>query len=203
MGDTSISEMSRLPESWERTASTARSPATHNTSRLEDLLDLVVDPLKVGSVHGGLDGIDGVKAVGPKVLCELHKVGLDKVDLVREARSRSVLCCALHLELVVVEARDVRPAEPRNLARGPAHAAPDVEHLHSRLEAHLSGEVVLVACNGLVEGLALVVPASGDCPSRMISALALIGDNARSSPREARSGAAHLAKWKLVPQPYS
>ena len=91
------------------------------------------------------------------MLRELHEVADGERHAVREARLRGELACAADLELVVVQADNLHVRELRDLARGAANAAADVENTHAGLEVHLRGEVVLVPRERLVEALALVV----------------------------------------------
>lgn len=60
------------------------------------------------------------------------------------------------MESVVVQTDDVNVGEPGDLTCGTADTAPDVENPHSRLEAHLGGEVVLVAGKRSFKSLAPV-----------------------------------------------
>lgn len=131
--------------------------ATYDSSGLENLLDLTVDTLEVGCVAGGLDGVDGVEAVLAKLLSKLHEVALDEFDLSGEASLLCVLASALDLVFIVVETDNVDVGETGNLTGGATDAATDIEHSHLGLEAHLVGEVVLVTCDGLHEGLTGVV----------------------------------------------
>ncbi len=83
-----------------------------------------------------------------------HEVTLDELELVRETLLGGVPRGAVDLVVVVVEAGDVRVGELGNLPRGAADTAADVENLHVLLDADLHGQVVLVARDSLVEGLA-------------------------------------------------
>jgi hypothetical protein len=66
-----------------------------------------------------------------------------------------IMCRALNLVIVVVQSDDIAAAELDHLARRATHTAPDVQHAHVVAQAHDVGEVVLVAGNGLREGLAV------------------------------------------------
>lgn len=120
---------------------------------LEDAEDLAVDALERGGVDGSLDGVDGVERVVGEA--HLHEVALDVVELVGQALLGGVGGGALNLVVVVVEAGNVAAGELGNLAGRAADAAADVENLHALLDADAVSQVVLVAGNGLVEGLAL------------------------------------------------
>ena len=150
----------------------AADDGTHHSSGLEHLHDLAVHALPRRRVDGRLDGIHRVEAVLAKLLRELHKVADDELHALLEARALRVHARAPDLVLVVVQADDVHVRELRDLARGPADAAPDVEHAHAGLEVHLEREVVLVPREGLVEALALVVPreVEGRAPAVLVQA---------------------------------
>src|ERR1700761_2498919 len=97
-----------------------------------------------------------VEIVRPKLLLELHEVASSKLDLPLQPSLLGVLACALYLELVVVYPDDLHVREPPNLARGPTHAASNVEHTHAWSKLHAGSEIVLVARDGGSETLALV-----------------------------------------------
>ena len=59
------------------------------------------------------------------------------------------------LVVIVVEAGDVSTRELGNLTGRATDTTADVENLHSLLDPHAVGEVVLMASNGLVEGFAV------------------------------------------------
>lgn len=103
------------------------------------------------------DSLNRIEAVLSKLLHQVHKVALDELDLVRKTRLGRVLARATNLELVVVASNDVDVRKPSDLTSGTTNTASDVEDSHLGLELHRVGEVVLVAGDGLVEGLALVV----------------------------------------------
>jgi hypothetical protein len=104
----------------------------------------------------GLDGIDRIKRILPKLLHELHEVALDELDLVLETQLLDVLGRTANLESIVVQADDVDVGEPGDLTRRASDTTPDVQNAHARLETHLGGEVVLVTGERGVEGFALV-----------------------------------------------
>jgi hypothetical protein len=104
----------------------------------------------------GLDSINGVERVLPKLLSELHKVALDELDLILKTQVLDILGGPTNLEGVVVQTNDIDVAEHSNLACGAAHATANVQHTHTGLETHFEGEVVLVTSERGVEGLALV-----------------------------------------------
>lgn len=83
-----------------------------------------------------------------------HEVALDKGQLLGEALLGSVVGSTLDLVVVVVQAGDVGTSELGNLTSRATDTAADIENAHVLLDADLVGEVVLVAGNGLVEGLA-------------------------------------------------
>ena len=60
---------------------------------------------------------------------------------------------AVDLVVVVVQTSDVGTGELGNLTGRATNTASNVENLHSLLDTHGVGEVVLMASNGLVEGL--------------------------------------------------
>jgi hypothetical protein len=88
-----------------------------------------------------------------------HEVTLGELELVRETLLLGVMCGTLDLIVVVVQANDVDARELDNLTRGSSDTASDVEHTHVVLKTHLVCKVVLVASNGLVEGLAIGIAA--------------------------------------------
>ena len=104
----------------------------------------------------GLDGINSVEGVLPKLLSELHKVALDELDLILKTQVLDILGGAANLESVVVQTDDVNVAEPGDLACGAANATANVQNAHTGLKTHFEGEIVLVTSERGVEGLALV-----------------------------------------------
>jgi hypothetical protein len=86
--------------------------------------------------------------------CAYHEVTLDKVELVRKALLCSVVGGSLDLVVVVVETSDVCARELDNLSGRATNTTTNIKDLHVVLEVHDVGEVVLVAGNGLFEGLA-------------------------------------------------
>ncbi len=130
---------------------------TENSSRLEDLLNLAVDALEVGSVAGSLDGVNGIESVLAELLVKLHEITLDELDLSGEAGLLGVLACTLDLVIVVVETNDVDVGETSDLTSGTTDTATDIEDAHLGLESHLVGKVVLVTGDGLHESLTGVV----------------------------------------------
>jgi hypothetical protein len=133
---------------------------------LENAEDLAVDALETGSVDGGLDGVDGVEGVVREV--HLHEVALGEGDLLVKTLLLGVHGSALNLVVVVVEAHDVAAGELCDLSCGSADTAADVQHSRALLDAHLQGQVVLVSCGGLLEGLALAVAAEVEALSPTI-----------------------------------
>ena len=97
-----------------------------------------------------------VKRIFAKLLRKLHKVTLDKLDLIFEASFLGVPTSTADLELIVVQADDVHIREARDFPGGAADAAADVEDAHPGTKGHLRGEVVFVASEGRRERLALV-----------------------------------------------
>lgn len=83
-----------------------------------------------------------------------HKVTLDKGQLLGETLLLGIVRCSVDLVVVVVETGDVASGELCNLTGWAANTAANIEHLHALLDANAVGQVVLVAGNGLVEGLA-------------------------------------------------
>ena len=127
---------------------------TEDSTGLQDLEDLGVDTLETGGVDSGFNGVHGVEGVLGEV--HLHEITLHERVLVGNAGLLGVVGGTLDLVVVVVEANDVDTGEAGHLAGGTADTAADIKDLHVLLEAHLVGEVVLVAGNCLVEVLALV-----------------------------------------------
>jgi hypothetical protein len=62
---------------------------------------------------------------------------------------------SLNLVVVVVQASNMSTGELGDLTGGTTHTATDIKNLHSLLDTNLVGKVVLMAGNGLVEGLTL------------------------------------------------
>ena len=89
--------------------------------------------------------LTSIEAPLPKLLRQLHKVPLDKVDPVAQALLARLLLRARNLEVVIVQTRNVRVGEARNLARGPTDTAADIEDAHAGLDVGHVGEKVLVA----------------------------------------------------------
>lgn len=125
---------------------------TKDTTGLEDTVDLAIDTLELGSVDGGLNGVDGIEGVIGEG--HLHEVALDELELAREAVTNSVVGGTVDLVVVVVEAGDVGIGELGDFARRATDTATNIENLHALLDADLGSEVVLVTGNSLVEGLA-------------------------------------------------
>lgn len=157
---------------------------TYNSSGLEDLQNLTVDALPRWRVHSRLNGINfkekketliqhlvkyarysnhqtvsirltSIERILAKLLRELHEISLGESELALQARILRVHVRAANLELVVVQTCDVHVGEPRDRTCRTANAAADIENLHTRLEAHLRGEVVLVTRERSLESLAL------------------------------------------------
>lgn len=126
---------------------------TESTTGLEHTVNLAVDALEGGGVDGSLNGVDGVEAV--VLEGHLHEVALDEVELLGQTLLGSVGGGAVDLVVVVVEASDVGARELGNLTRRATDTAANVQDPHALLDVHRVGEVVLVAGNGLVEGLAV------------------------------------------------
>jgi hypothetical protein len=84
-----------------------------------------------------------------------HEVTLDKGELVGQTLLRGVGGGTLNLVIVVVETDDIDARELDNLTRRAADTAANIQYAHVVGEVHLVGQVVLVAGNGLVEGLAV------------------------------------------------
>jgi hypothetical protein len=82
-----------------------------------------------------------------------HEISLHELELTRKAFPYCIAGGASNLVVVVVEAGNVGVGELGNLSGRPADTAANVEDLHAWLDADLSGQEVLVASNGLVEGL--------------------------------------------------
>lgn len=80
-----------------------------------------------------------------------HKIALYKGQLIRHSLLGSVVCSALDLVVVVVQASDMRTSEFGNLPRRSSNTASDIQDSVSLLDANLCSQVVLVARNGLEE----------------------------------------------------
>jgi hypothetical protein len=66
-----------------------------------------------------------------------------------------IACCALNLVVVVVQSNDVGARELDDLSCWSSHTTADIQHSHTVPETHDMCKVVLVASNGLSEGLAI------------------------------------------------
>lgn len=84
-----------------------------------------------------------------------HEVALDIVELLRKTLLSGVLCGALDLVVVVVQTGNVAASELGDLTSRPTDTTANIQDLHALLNADAVREVVLVAGNSLVEGLAL------------------------------------------------
>ena len=72
-----------------------------------------------------------------------------------QALLRRISRCSLDLVVIVVQPDDVYASELCNLPRRPTNATANVEDSHPVAETHHVCKVVLMAGNGLVEGLAI------------------------------------------------
>ena len=84
-----------------------------------------------------------------------HKVALNIFQLMLQSLLLRIPRRALNLVIIVVQTRNMRTGELGNFSRRPTNTAADIEDLVAVLDADFGGEVVLVAGNGLVEGLAV------------------------------------------------
>lgn len=135
-----------------------REGKAHDSSRLKDLENLAINTFPSRGVAGSLDGINSIERVLPKLFGELHKVSLDKLNLILNAQVFDVLGRTTNLESIVVQTDDVDVGEPGDLPCGTTDTAADVEDTHTGLETHLEGEIMLMTSERSVEGLALVEP---------------------------------------------
>jgi hypothetical protein len=108
-------------------------------------------------MDGSLDGVTGV--VRAIVNGHVHEIALDEIRPLIQPGTDSVAFGTSDLVVVIVEAGDMGASEVTNLAGGSADAAANVEDAVVLLDAHVGGEVVFVAGDSLVEGLARVEPA--------------------------------------------
>ena len=133
----------------------SHKPLVHaeDAAGLQHAQDLLVHALELGGVDGGLNGVDGIEAIVGEA--HLHKVALDEAQLVAQTLALGVAGGALDLVVVVVQTDDVGVSELDDLARGATDTTADIQDPHAGLDVDLVGEVVLMAGNGLVEGLAL------------------------------------------------
>lgn len=83
-----------------------------------------------------------------------HEVTLDIGQLVGQLLLGGIVCGTLNLVVVVVESDNVGTSELGNLASGATDTTANIENVHSLLDANLVRQVVLMASNGLVKGLA-------------------------------------------------
>lgn len=83
-----------------------------------------------------------------------HEVSLDVGQLVRKLLLLCVVDRTVNLVVVVVQTGDVCAGELGDLSCGSADTAANIKDLHALLDANLVCKVVLMAGNGLVEGLA-------------------------------------------------
>lgn len=84
-----------------------------------------------------------------------HEVTLGELELVRQTLLLGVPRGTLNLVVVVVQANDVDAGELDDLSGRSSNTASNIEYAHVVPQTHLMCEVVLVASNGLVEGLAV------------------------------------------------
>jgi hypothetical protein len=84
-----------------------------------------------------------------------HKVTLNIFQLMLQSLLLRIPRRALNLVIIVVQTRNMRTRELGNFSRRPTNTAADIEDLVAVLDADFGGEVVLVAGDGLVEGLAV------------------------------------------------
>jgi hypothetical protein len=97
-----------------------------------------------------------VKRIFPELFRELHKVTLDKLDLILQTSSLGVPTRAANLECVVVQTDYFRVRETSYLPSGATDTTTDVKNAHPRTKGHLRGEIVFVASKGCGERLALI-----------------------------------------------
>lgn len=155
---------------------------TKDTAGLEHAEDLAVDTFELGSVHRGLNGIDGVKCVVREG--HLHEVALDEGELVGETSLDGILCRSVDLVVVIVQARDMGVGELGDLAGGTTDTTANIQNLHALLDADLGGQVVLVAGNGCVKALALGEPTEveGLAPAILVKVSGQVVVAARRDP---------------------
>ena len=129
---------------------------THDSSWLENLLDLAVNSLPARGVNGSLNRVDSVEGVLAELLYELHEVALDEGDLVLQPSGLRVLLCAADLVLVVVDTDDLDVREAGNLTRRSTDTATDVKDAHTWLQLHVGSQVVFMAGERRDEAFTLV-----------------------------------------------
>lgn len=99
-----------------------------------------------------------------------HEVALDIGQLLGQTLLRRIVCCALNLIVIVVQTDDVGASELGNLTGRSTDTATNIKYRHALLDADLVGQVVLVAGNGLTEGLAdgEAAEVEGLAPSKLV-----------------------------------
>lgn len=125
--------------------------AAKDAAGFEDPVSLAIDTLETRGVDGGLDRVAGVES--GLVKGHGHEVALDKVGLGVQPGGDGVALGAADLVVVVIEACDMGAREVANLAGGAADAAANVEDAVGGLDVQVGSEIVLVAGDGLLEGL--------------------------------------------------
>lgn len=116
-----------------------------------------------------------------------HKVTLDELKLVREALLSCISCGTLDLVVVVVQTGNVCTGELGNFSCRASHTAPNVEDFVAVLNADFGGEVMFMACNGLVERFSVCEAAEMKglspsvlvqvCPKVVVTSIVLAGLN--------------------------
>ena len=99
-----------------------------------------------------------IEVIFTKLLGKLHKVTLDKGNLILQTGLLGVVPCTTELEFVVVEADNLNVGKAGDFASGSTNTTANIENAHARAQTHLGGEVVLVAGQRSKEGLSLVEP---------------------------------------------
>mmetsp|Transcript_12341 Transcript_12341/g.23407 ORF Transcript_12341/g.23407 Transcript_12341/m.23407 type:complete len:322 (+) Transcript_12341:774-1739(+) len=123
-------------------------------SRLDHLVNLLVQLEQRGRVAGRLDAVAAVE----RVLREGHlqEGALHNAREVVQLLLLALLVATLHLVLIDGDADHVRARRLDDGAHGPAHATPRIQHLHPGLHLYALGDLHLVADDGRVKALALV-----------------------------------------------
>jgi len=84
-----------------------------------------------------------------------HEVTLDERELFGKAFFLGIPRGTLDLIIVVVQANNIRSGKFDNLSSGSANTTSNIKYLHSFLDAHDVGEVVLMSGDGLSEWLTI------------------------------------------------
>lgn len=100
---------------------------------------------------GDLHSIEGIR-----LETHLHKVALNELVLIRQPTKFCVVRRTIDLVVIVVQSDNVDAGKSSNLPSRTANTAANIENSHPFSETHHVCEVVLMAGDSLVKGLAFV-----------------------------------------------